>query len=564
MAASVRDFSVLRLGYDFDRVRVHTDTGALSSARDACMPASTVGNDVLFGPGQLSLHAENLAATERNPDPRQTTLREAVSRVAAAPASTLRQHQGEQLDVATRAAAEHDLGLDFSRVRIHRDDSAASAAEHLGARAFTVGNSIAFAAGRYAPETRDGRGLLLHELAHVAERSAAVRFQLDPNALPGFNQGDYASCGAASIVTALVVWDRENKDPTAPNNLVVTACDIALVYMDDHKQALIKTWEARHPGKGAELYDTLFAVTQQARDDARVPGAKLTQQQFEEIGLVFYGLYVGGGTGLPLAARDALADMLGIRTGQANSIESFDDIFTSPILAKLEPGRIAQVAWYVVRGPSTERPGETSLGSHAFLIGRLKDRGTWFLSDQGAVPALEMEAPDLGTLKQKMLATKRYWAGAPPHTYMFGQPLPIPEGHDQVLLLGERGGVMNKAKTLVLTPGEFLAEVDAGLLTTGSTITAGDFVARAYSEAEGMKALLAIPAGKGGVMVENPVGLFHVHETSTVSDANLNVTVIDKSDSVGGRLDPDSRHYYSAWLRLSSTTARNPKPLKVY
>jgi hypothetical protein len=343
----------------------------------------------------------------------------------------------------------------------------------------------------------------------------------------------------------------------------VTACDIALVYMDDHKRALIKTWEARHPGKGAELYDTLFAVTQQARDDARAPGAKLTQQRFEEIGLVFYGLYVGGGIGLPRAARESLADMLGIKTGQANDISTFDDIFTSPILAKLEPGRIAQVSWYVVKGPSTDRPGETRLGSHAFLIGRLKV-GTWFLSDQGAVPALEIEADDLATLKQKMLDTKRYWTGAPPHTYMFGQPLPIPEGHDQVLLLGERGGVTSEAKTLVLTPGEFLAEVDAGIFTIGSRITAGDLVTRAYSEADGMKALLAIPAGKGGVMVENPVGLFHVHETSTVSDANLNVTEIDKGDSVGGRLDPDSPHYYSAWLRLCSATACNPKPLKVY
>ena len=564
LATSVRDFSEPRFGYNFNRVRVHTDTGAATSTRDARTLAFTVGKDVLFGPGRFPPHTENLAVTERNPGPRQTTLREAVSCVAAAPASTLHQHQGEPLDIATQTAAEHNLGLDFSKVRVHRNDAAASAAEQLGARAFTVGNSIAFATGRYAPETRDGRGLILHELAHVAERSGAVSFQLDPNALPGFNQGEYASCGAASIVTALVVWDRENKDPTAPNNLVVTACDIALVYMDDHKRALIKTWEARHPGKGAELYDTLFAVTQQARDDARVPGAKLAQQQFEEIGLVFYGLYVGGGTGLPRAARESLADMLGIKTGQTNDIATFDDIFTSPILAKLEPGRIAQVSWYVVRGPSTERPGETSLGSHAFLIGRLKERGTWFLSDQGAVPALELDADDLVTLKRKMLGTKRYWTGEPPHTYLFGQPLPIPEGHDQVLLLGERGGVTSKAKTLVLTPGEFLAEVDAGLLTTGSAITAGDFVTRAYSEAEGMKALLAIPAGKGGVMVENPVGLFHVHETSTVSDANLNVTEIDKSDSAGGRLDPDSRHYYSAWLRLSSATACNPKPLKVY
>ena len=147
---------------------------------------------------------------------------------------------------------------------------------------------------------------------------------------------------------------------------------------------------------------------------------------------------------------------------------------------------------------------------------------------------------------------------------MFGQPLPIPEGQNQVLLLGESGGVTDKARTLVLTPGQFLAEVDAGRLTVGSPITAGDFVIRAYSEADGLKALLGIPAGNGGVMVENPVGLFHVHETSTVSDANLNVTGIDEGDSAGGRLDPKSKHYYSAWLRLCSPTTCNPKPLKVY
>lgn len=506
-----------------------------------------------------SASAERLAASPTAP-----TLRAAVSQVAAAPASTLKRHEGKPLDVATRAAAEHELGHDFSKVRIHADADAAHAAEQLGALAFTVGDAIAFAPGRYLLATPEGRGLLMHELGHVAERSAAVEFQLDPAALPGFNQGQYASCGAASIVTALVVWDRENKDPTAPNNLVVTACDIALVYMDDHKQQLIATWDAKHPGKGTSLYETLFAVTTKVRDNARAPGAKLTQQEYEEIGLVFYGLYIGGGTGMPLVAREALAGMLGLKTGQENNITSFDDIFTSPILTKLEPGRIAQVAWYVVLRSSKERPNETPLGSHAFLIGRFKDHGTWFLSDQGANPAIELQAPDLATLKQKALATNRYWTGPPPQTFMFGHPLPIPEGHDQVLLLGERGGLTEKASTLVLTPGQFLAEVDAGWLTIGSAITAGDFVVRAYSESDGLRALLAIPAGKGGVMVENPVGLFHVHETSTVSDANLNVTGIDEGGSVGGRLDPNSRHYYSAWLRLCSATACSPKPLKVY
>ena len=496
--------------------------------------------------------------------PPAPTLRSAVSRVAAAPASTLKRREGEPLDAAIRAAAEHSLGHDFSKVRVHCDDEAAHSAQQLGALAFTVGDAIAFAPGRYAPATPEGRGLLVHELGHVVERSVAVGFQLDRATLPGFNQGQYASCGAASIVTALVVWDRERHDPTAPNTLVVTACDIALVYMDDHQTALKATWEAAHPGRGEELYQAAFDSLTLVRDQARAPGAKLTQEQYEQIGLVFYALYVGGGTGLPRQAREALLDLIGLRTGTANDVASFDDIFASDILTKLAPGRVAQVSWYVVRGESKERPGETRLGSHAFLIGRFKDRDAWFLSDQGASPAVELEAPDLATLKQQALATKRYWTGAPPHSMLFGQPLAVPPGTTQVLLLGERGGVEEKSKTLVLRPGDFLAEVDAGLLTIGSSISAGDFVARAYSEADGMKALLAIPAGKGGVMVENPVGLFHVHETTTVSDANLNVTGIDESGSAGGRLDPKSKRYYSAWLRLCSATACNPKPLKVY
>jgi Domain of unknown function (DUF4157) len=194
----------------------------------------------------------NWPSRERHPAPPPArTLRAAVSQVAAAPASSLKRREGEPLDAATRAAAEHDLGHDFSKVRVHYDDDAAHSAEQLGALAFTVGSAIAFAPGRYMPATTEGRGLLLHELGHVAERSAAVGFGLDPAALPGFDQGQYGSCGAASIVTALVLWDRERHDPTSPNTLVVTACDIALVYMDDHQTALKATWENRHPGKGS-------------------------------------------------------------------------------------------------------------------------------------------------------------------------------------------------------------------------------------------------------------------------------------------------------------------------
>ena len=58
---------------------------------------------------------------------------------------------------------------DFGGVRIHTDDSAAQAADTIGARAFTLGNSIWFGRGQYRP-TQGGRHLLAHELAHTIQQ----------------------------------------------------------------------------------------------------------------------------------------------------------------------------------------------------------------------------------------------------------------------------------------------------------------------------------------------------------------------------------------------------------
>jgi Domain of unknown function (DUF4157) len=52
----------------------------------------------------------------------------------------------------------------------------------LGARAYTAGNTIGFAAGEYRPDTLDGRRLIGHELVHVAQQRSpgAPRLQLAP------------------------------------------------------------------------------------------------------------------------------------------------------------------------------------------------------------------------------------------------------------------------------------------------------------------------------------------------------------------------------------------------
>lgn len=79
---------------------------------------------------------------------------------------------GQPLSEATRSYFEPRFGHDFSRVRVHTDGEAATAASAVSARAYTLGRDIVFASGEYAPATVDGTRLLAHELAHVVQQAA--------------------------------------------------------------------------------------------------------------------------------------------------------------------------------------------------------------------------------------------------------------------------------------------------------------------------------------------------------------------------------------------------------
>lgn len=79
---------------------------------------------------------------------------------------------GEPLDPSTRAFFEPRFRYDFSRVRVHTNARAAASAQAVHARAYTVGQAIAFANNMYSPQTRGGRRLLAHELAHVVQQNS--------------------------------------------------------------------------------------------------------------------------------------------------------------------------------------------------------------------------------------------------------------------------------------------------------------------------------------------------------------------------------------------------------
>ena len=79
---------------------------------------------------------------------------------------------GRPLDKATRDYFEPRFGYDFSKVRIHSDAQAAESARAVNALAYTVGDRVAFASGRYSPQSREGRRLLAHELAHTIQQTS--------------------------------------------------------------------------------------------------------------------------------------------------------------------------------------------------------------------------------------------------------------------------------------------------------------------------------------------------------------------------------------------------------
>jgi Domain of unknown function (DUF4157) len=78
---------------------------------------------------------------------------------------------GQALDSRVQSQMSSAFGHDFSKVRVHADSKSSLLSAQLNARAFTIGDDIAFASGEYRPGTLIGDALIAHELAHVVQQS---------------------------------------------------------------------------------------------------------------------------------------------------------------------------------------------------------------------------------------------------------------------------------------------------------------------------------------------------------------------------------------------------------
>jgi hypothetical protein len=92
---------------------------------------------------------------------------------------------GRALPASERSFMEPRVGRRLDSIRIHTGPEGASLARELNARAFSVGNDIAFASGEFQPGTASGRRLLAHEIAHVIQERGGSELQPTPRVIRG-------------------------------------------------------------------------------------------------------------------------------------------------------------------------------------------------------------------------------------------------------------------------------------------------------------------------------------------------------------------------------------------
>ena len=129
---------------------------------------------------------------------------------------------GTPLPEDARRDMQRRLGHDFAAVRIHTDAQAAEAADAVRARAFTVGQRVAFGRGQFDPTSSTGREVLAHELVHTIQQ----RHQPRPASGPALAVSDPFSAAereAESVAEAAIHSEgTAMKQTVAPQSVPVT------------------------------------------------------------------------------------------------------------------------------------------------------------------------------------------------------------------------------------------------------------------------------------------------------------------------------------------------------
>ena len=156
---SVRDYIPLIADRVHQSVEVWVTTGEITG-----VPRRLPGLSIFAGLGGALAGVGGMFFKARSGGPRSPTNPRAVQAQLGA---------GRPLPGSVRSRMGSAFGGNFSGVRVHTDAAAAGLSGRFNARAFTVGEHVAFGSGQYRPGTLVGDVLIAHELAHVVQQEGA-------------------------------------------------------------------------------------------------------------------------------------------------------------------------------------------------------------------------------------------------------------------------------------------------------------------------------------------------------------------------------------------------------
>ena len=175
LGSAKRTFTEPEFGHDFRRIPLYSKSPAsiraklaINAPRDSNeQEAEWIADRVLADPEHHAVSGvmPRIERFSGQPAEQAQAVPASVDQVLATP--------GRPLEPPLRHDMEQRFGHDFSRVQVHTDRKAAESSQALHAQAYTLGWSIVFGAGRYAPETWMGRRLIAHELTHVLQQEAS-------------------------------------------------------------------------------------------------------------------------------------------------------------------------------------------------------------------------------------------------------------------------------------------------------------------------------------------------------------------------------------------------------
>ena len=161
--------SPVRFGHDFSRISIQPKLQVGAVGEPLEREADVLADRVTDMPDSSSVNPQK-PEFMRTGSPAEPTLS------AEAPHSVYQvlRSAGQPLDSVAREKFETRFGFDFGHIRIHTDAQANQSTQEVGAKAYTVGEHLAFAEGQYQPGTVAGQRLLAHELVHVVQQESAV------------------------------------------------------------------------------------------------------------------------------------------------------------------------------------------------------------------------------------------------------------------------------------------------------------------------------------------------------------------------------------------------------